>query len=172
MRFKVAVIVALLVTGASALAHAQAAPSIQGVWRVTEVVVTGANAATNRSPQPGLYVFTKQHYTIMTVNGTVARKDFGTPKDPAKLTEAERMARYEAWDAFTANSGTYQISGSTLTTRPVVAKNPGVMGITVRSRMVRSGLIDGTEGTDHTSDVLHPFRGSVSGGLPERGGNG
>ena len=43
------------------------------------------------------------------------------------LTEAEKMARYEAWNAFTANSGTHQISGSTLTTRPVVAKNPGVM---------------------------------------------
>ena len=127
MRFRVAVIVALLVIGASALARAQAPPSIQGVWRVTEVVVTGANAATNRSPQPGLYVFTKQHYTIMTVNGTVARSDFGTPKDPARLTEAEKMARYEAWNAFTANSGTYQIAGSTLTTRAVVAKNPGVM---------------------------------------------
>jgi len=89
--------------------------------------VTGANAATNKSPQPSLYLFTGQHYSIMTVNGTAPRKDFGAPKDPSKLTDAEKIARYEAWDAFTANSGTYQVSGSSLTTRPLVAKNPGVM---------------------------------------------
>lgn len=127
MRFKIGVIIAVLVMGASVATRAQTAPSIQGVWRVTEVVVTGANAATNRSPQPGLYVFTKQHYSIVTVAGTAPRKDFGTPKDPSKLTDAEKMARYEAWDALTANSGTYQVSGNTLTTRPLVAKNPAVM---------------------------------------------
>ena len=127
MKFKAGVIVALLMAGAAAFARAQATPSLQGVWRVTEIVVTGANAATNKSPQPSLYIFTKQHYSIMTVNGTAPRKDFGTPKDPAKLTDAEKAARYEAWDAFTANSGTYQVSGGTVTTRPLVAKNPGVM---------------------------------------------
>jgi hypothetical protein len=137
MRRKIAVIVALLVLGASVFAHAQTAPSIQGAWRVIEVVVTGANAATNRSPQPSLYVFTRQHYSVMTVNGTAPRKDFGTPKDPSKLTEAEKSARYEAWDAFTANSGTYQVSGGTLTTRPLVAKNPGVMAGPAATRAFR-----------------------------------
>ena len=48
MRCKIAVIVAVLVVGASVLTRAQTAPSLQGVWRVTEVVVTGANAATNK----------------------------------------------------------------------------------------------------------------------------
>jgi hypothetical protein len=137
MRFKVGVIVALFAMGAPVLARAQAAPSLQGAWRVTEVVVTGANAATNKSPQPGLYVFTRQHYSIMTVNGTAPRKDFGTPRDPAKLTDAEKIARYEVWDAFTANSGTYQVSGSTLTTRPLVAKNPGVMAGPAAAREFR-----------------------------------
>ncbi|MDP2320369.1 MAG: lipocalin-like domain-containing protein [Acidobacteriota bacterium] len=126
MRYAIGLIGAVLVVGATALPVAQTAPSLQGAWRVTEVVVTGANAATNTSPQPGLYVFTGQHYSIITVN--TARKDLGNPSDAAKLTDAEKMARYEAWNAFTANSGTYQISGSTLTTRPMVAKNPGVMG--------------------------------------------
>ena len=128
MRCKIGVIVATLFVGASVLTRAQtAAPSLQGVWRVTEVVVTGANAATNKTPQPGLYVFTKQHYSIVTVNGTAPRNDFGTPNDPSKLTDAEKLARYEAWAPFAANSGTYQVSGSTLTTRPLVAKNPAVM---------------------------------------------
>lgn len=137
MRFKTVLIVAVFVVAASALALAQATASLQGVWRVTDIVVTGANAATNKSPQPGLYVFTRQHYSILTVNGTAPRKDFGTPKDPAKLTDAEKGARYEAWDAFTANSGTYQVSSSTLTTRPLVAKNPGVMTGPVGTRTFR-----------------------------------
>lgn len=127
MRLRIGVIVAILLVGAAALTRAQATPSLQGVWRVTDIVVTGANAATNKSPQPSLYIFTKQHYSIMTVNGAAARKNFGAPKDPLKLTDAEKIARFESWDAFTANSGTFQVSGSTLTTRPLVAKNPGVM---------------------------------------------
>ena len=127
MRFRLGVIAVLVVMGAPALARAQATPSLQGVWRVAEIVVTGANAATNKSPQPGLYIFTRQHYSVVTVNGTAPRKDFGAPKDPAKLTDAEKTARFDVWDAFTANSGTYQVSGSTVTTRPLVAKNPGVM---------------------------------------------
>lgn len=126
MRYAIGLIGAVLVVGATALPVAQTAASLQGAWRVTEIVVTGANAATNTSPQPGLYVFTGQHYSIITVN--TVRKNFGNPANAAKLTDAEKMARYEAWDAFTANSGAYQISGNTLTTRPMVAKNPGVMG--------------------------------------------
>jgi hypothetical protein len=128
MRLKTSVIAAMLVVGAWALATAQSAPSLQGAWRVTEIVVTGANASTNSSPQPGLYVFTRQHYSIVTVNGTTARKAAAAPRDPAKLTDAEKIAQYELWNPFTANSGTYQVKGNTLTTTPLVAKNPGVMG--------------------------------------------
>ena len=136
---KTSVMVAIVVVGAWALASAQSAPSLQGAWRVTEIVVTGAAAATTSSPQPGLYVFTRQHYSIVTVNGTTARKAGAAPKDPAKLTDAEKVAQYELWNPFTANSGTYQVSGSTLTTRPLVAKNPGVMGAT----QTREFKIDG-----------------------------
>ena len=34
---------------------------------------------------------------------------------------------YEMWSPFTANSGTYEIKGTTLTRRPLVAKNAEVM---------------------------------------------
>ncbi len=128
MRYAIGLIGALLVVGATAVPLAQTAPALQGAWRVAEIVVTGANASSNTSPQPGLYVFTGQHYSIITVN--TPRKDFGNAANAAKLTDAEKAARFEAWDAFTANSGTYQVSGITLTTRPMVAKNPGVMGTT------------------------------------------
>ena len=126
MKSKIAVIVAMVVVGAWALTSAQA-PLLQGAWRVSEIVVTGAGASTNTSPQPGLYIFTRQHYSIVTVNGTAARKDVTPPKDAARLTDAEKVARYEMWNLFTANSGTYEVKGTTLTTKPVVAKNAGVM---------------------------------------------
>ena len=127
MKMKIGVAAALFVSVAAVSARAQTPPSIQGVWRVTESVVTGANATTNKDPQPSLYIFTKQHYSIMLVRGTAARKDFGTAKDPARLTDAEKMARYEAWDPFTANSGTYSVSGNTVTWQPMVSKSPSVM---------------------------------------------
>ena len=126
-------LVAVLVVGASMVGQSQS-PSLQGAWRVTEVVVTGGNPSANKTPQPGLYLFTKQHYSIIVVNGTSPRKSFTAPADPNKLTDAEKMARYDAWDAFTANSGTYEVKGSILTTKPLVAKNPSVMGGPAQTR--------------------------------------
>lgn len=139
MRWKGTLTVALLVVAGSVLARAQTTPSLQGAWRVAEVVRTGAGATTTTNPQPGLILFTKQHYSIVTVSGTEPRKDFGIAGDPAKLTDAEKMARYEAWRPFTANSGTYRVTGSTLTTRPGVAKSPAVMG----REVTREFRIDG-----------------------------
>ena len=133
MKSEMSAIVAILLVGGWAMTSAQA-PSLQGVWRVSEIVVTGANASTNTSPQPGLYVFTKQHYSIVTVNGTAARKDVSPAKDPARLTDAEKVARYEMWNPFTANSGTYEVKGNTLTTHPMAAKNVGAMAGTGQTR--------------------------------------
>jgi Lipocalin-like domain len=127
MRWKSAATVTLLVVAGSVSARAQGSPSLEGAWRVTEFVATGANAETIKSPQPGLYIFTKRHYSIVTVGGTAPRKDFGAARDPENLSDAEKIARYAAWEPFAANAGTYQVSGNILTTRAEVAKNPGVM---------------------------------------------
>jgi hypothetical protein len=130
MRHTSTLLVVLLVVGVAGISFAQTAPSIQGAWRVTERTVTGAAAATDKSPQPSIYLFTKQHYSIIVVPGTAARKEPVAAANPDKLTDAEKIARYDIWNVFTANTGTYQVSGSTLTTRAVVAKNPAVMGTT------------------------------------------
>ena len=140
MRSKISVVVAIFVVAGWALASAQA-PSLQGAWRVSEIVVTGAGASTNTTPQPGLYLFTKNHYSIVTVNGTAARKDATPPKDAAKLTDAEKLARYEMWNPFTANSGSYEVKGNTLTTKVVVAKNAGFMA--APTPVAREFKIDG-----------------------------
>jgi len=91
---------------------------LMGAWKVTEVAPATGAKITN--PQPGLYIFTRTHYSIMTVNGIKPRPRY----EAGKATDAQKIA---AFDTFTANSGTYTINGKTITTRPQVAKNPSVM---------------------------------------------
>ena len=74
-----------------------------------------------------MFLFTKKHYSVVSVGGTAPRTDPGAPVDPAKLTDAEKLARYEVWDVFSANAGTYQVSGNTVTLNAIVAKNLAVM---------------------------------------------
>lgn len=103
------------------------ASSIEGAWKVNERIVTGANASTNSTPQPSLYIFTKQHYSIVALAGTTTRPETPASKDPANPTDAEKIALYTHWLPLTANSGTYTFEGTTLTTRPLVAKGQSVM---------------------------------------------
>ena len=103
------------------------APSVEGVWQITSVVTTGAGALNTPKAQPSLLIFARSHYSWVSVNGTAPRPKFAAAKDPNKLTDAEKVARFEQWNPFTANSGTYQISGNTITRRPTVAKNDTVM---------------------------------------------
>jgi hypothetical protein len=129
--FLVAAAVVGVVASAVNIGFTQAKPSttasIQGVWKITELVRTGANAANIKAPQPSLYIFTPRHYSIISVNGTQARPAVAAFKNPDKPTDAEKLAMYEMWSPFTANSGTYEIKGTTLTRRALVAKNAEVM---------------------------------------------
>lgn len=104
-----------------------AVPPLEGVWKIVESVTTGANASTNSNPQPSLIIFTKGYYSFLVVFGTQPRPKVEPAKDPNKLTDAEKIARYEQWYPFVANTGTYEIKGTTLTRRPVVAKVEAVM---------------------------------------------
>ena len=118
-----------------------AAPSVEGVWKIAEVVTTGANAATNASPQPSLIIFAQGHYSYVSVNGTTPRPTVADAKDPNNLTDAEKIARYEQWNLFSANAGTYDVKGTTITRRPLVAKNPAVM--TTSPPIVQEFKLDG-----------------------------
>ena len=103
------------------------APSVVGVWTLAETVSTGANAVTNTNLQPSLFIFTNKHYSVLSVNSTQPRPKFGPLKTPGKPTDAEKIARYEQWEPFTANAGTYEIKGTTLTRRHLVAMRDDVM---------------------------------------------
>ena len=80
------------------------------------IEVNGGPEGANARPQPGLFIFTDKYYSAMRVTGTKARPKFASNN---VATDAENnLAR----DGFFAQAGTYEVSGTTLTTRPLVAR--------------------------------------------------
>ena len=121
----------LVVTLAMAPITAQTTPSIEGVWRLVELTITDSPAGrqdpfgafiagTHTSLQPDLMIFTRRHYSRTTDTAAQPRPTAGY-KIPGKPTVEELQAE---WGPFVANAGTYEVSGTTLTLRAIVAKNP------------------------------------------------
>ncbi len=115
MKNRLLLLLLLAVFAVSALGKTK----LEGVWQLVEVKhMGGPTEGTVNNPQPGLVIFTGKHYSMMAVLSDTPRTDV---EDPAKATAAELLA---VWGPFIANSGTYEISGDTLTTQPTVAKMP------------------------------------------------
>ena len=91
-----------------------------GAWRVTEIA--DANAAPITSPQPGLYIFAKQHYSFARINGT---KPLPAYPSNDKATDADKVA---VFNALYLNSGTYTVTGNMLATKAAVAKSAFAIG--------------------------------------------
>jgi len=106
----------------------QDANPLVGAWRVTDMRTTSPDGSVTMSnPQPGLYIFTETHYSMMYVPSEEPRPlDAGDIPMLGSLnpTDEEKVA---SWETFIANSGTYELSGDTLTTRPMVAKSANLM---------------------------------------------
>jgi len=103
------------------------ATRLTGAWRITEVVRTGTNPVERKTPQPGLLVFTGRYFSLVFVNSNDPRTRLPNFKEPAKPTYAELDAVFRHWDPLTAQAGTYEVKGNTLTMRPSVAKNQSLM---------------------------------------------
>lgn len=115
-------------------AFAQKKNQLEGVWKAVEVIVPSAIAVnppmrdtTISNPQPALVIFTKGYYSVLGVQTTQPRVVSEPPKDPNNLTDAEKIARFTEWSPVVANSGTYEIKGSTIIRHPIVAKSADVM---------------------------------------------
>jgi len=112
------------------LAHvvfAQTKSPIDGVWKITEEVALKSDSIINGSPQPSLLIFTNAYFSMMIVKSEQPRPAVEPPKDPKNLTDAEKIAWFEQWRPFAAIAGTYEIKGSTLIVRTIVAKNVNLM---------------------------------------------
>lgn len=120
-RYAFALIVVTLIT-LGAAAHADS--EIKGVWKLTELAtrVPGGKWEARPTPQPSQFIFTDKHYSYMYVLGTGSRPLFkGDPNNP---TDAEKAAAYST---LVAATGTYTLSGRTLTLTALVHKNPNEM---------------------------------------------
>ena len=102
---------------------AQAAPGVQGAWRVIETAarVPGEAWIMRPGPQAGLYVFATQYYSYFYVPGVQPRPRFANPNGP---TETEKAAAY---DSFIAGAGTYTFDGRVLALKADLRKNPNEM---------------------------------------------
>jgi len=99
------------------------AQSIQGVWRVTEGIVTGPGARTIPfADRPNLTIITARHYSRVEVQADGPRPVLA---DVAKATADELRA---AWGPFVSEAGTYEATPDLVTMRPIASKNPAVMG--------------------------------------------
>jgi hypothetical protein len=108
--------------------------SMKGVWRGTTSVRTGADPQSNLNRQPNILIYTETHYCQVAQDGGVAalpsRKPVAAPKDPNKLTDAEKIARYEQWAPLGVQCGRYTVKGNSYIHHPVVQKAPPETGTT------------------------------------------
>jgi hypothetical protein len=102
----------------------QSARGLQGAWQVTEFNITGPTPRTISLPEPraNLILFTAKHYSRVEVQSEKPRPAIA---DTAKATADELRA---TWGPFVGEAGTYEVSGSSVTMRPIAAKNPAIMG--------------------------------------------
>ncbi|MFW6199181.1 MAG: lipocalin-like domain-containing protein [Gemmatimonadota bacterium] len=118
------VLMVIVITGSllpppSGLQGQSTVERLQGAWRVVDLGQTGSPGAASGSTQPGLLLFAGDHYSYTLV--TRPRPDM-----PQGLSSPEELLT--VWNPFTANAGTFEVSGDTMIRRPVVAKNPSAMG--------------------------------------------
>jgi len=99
---------ALIVAAATVSGQSGSANPLVGAWKV-------------ESAQPGLYVFTKQHYSFSRVQGE-ALPDY--PSND-KATDAQKVA---VFNTLYLNSGTYTVTGNMLATKAMMAKSKFAIG--------------------------------------------
>ena len=94
--------------------------ALHGVWKITKATHTTSDSSwTINQPQPGYYIFSEGYFSTVLVTGD---------KQRAELTaESSQEDILSAFNAFIANSGTYELDNEKLTVQLLVAKQPNAM---------------------------------------------
>ena len=120
MKLLVAVAALLSMVAVGLAGQSTAVSPLVGAWRVTEIADGNGPPITN--PQPGLYVFSRQHYSFARINGS---KPLPAYPSNDKATDADKVA---VFNALYLNTGTYTVTGNTLATKAMVAKSAFAIG--------------------------------------------
>ena len=98
---------------------------LNGAWKMAEASGYTAEGEWESNPvQPGLYIFQDGYYSIMYVRGSEARPLMAEDATRVSITDEQMRSIFMP---FVANSGTYEVDGSTLVTKPMVALWPNFM---------------------------------------------
>ena len=91
---------------------------LEGVWRIDQAQeVDSTGQTTNSYPQTNVVIFTASHYSFVWTFGAAPRQPAADRWFP---TDAEKI---EAFNSIIVNTGTYELTDSTLVTRPIAAKS-------------------------------------------------
>ncbi len=115
LKFAGSVLMLSILLGVPAVAQQK----LEGAWKVTEFRMYfdfGKTLAFSGN-QPGMVLFTKTRFSIVTVVGDKPRPDF----DRATASDAQKVA---AWTPFIALAGTYERKGTRLIFHDEVSKDP------------------------------------------------
>ena len=115
--------IGIILAGLSLAKFNQAQGSLEGAWRLQELVVSGGpNEDMNTDPDLHLLLFTGGHYSRIVNFAARPSVSQGQP-----TTDEDRIANYIT---FRANSGTYEVSGSKLMFHFILSLNPSAVGFT------------------------------------------
>jgi len=97
-----------------------AASPLEGAWRlVARHVIAADGTTTDDTPQENLFLFTENHYSIAYASGDERFPLFSERWNPTETEKADRFS------SMVVNTGTYELTGSKLVTRPLFALVPG-----------------------------------------------
>ena len=109
----------------TSFAQSKTSDSMEGVWKITKYSFNSSDTSyTNNSPQPSLFIFGKDYYSIMFVSGNEPRPL--PPYDGNRSTLTDEQIRSN-FMTFIANSGKYEMDESKFTVHPIVALEPNYM---------------------------------------------
>ena len=136
-------VVAITACGDQAAQEEEAAANpLLGAWSMT--AITADDGTMIEPSQSGLFIFTEDHYSAVYSLGADPRLLSATAFAP---TSDEMVAQYQT---IIVNTGTYDVSGSTITYRPMVAKSPEFVG----GHSTMDYAIDGNTLTLNTTSVV------------------
>ncbi len=122
-RLKVVASLLVLLVGCEAPAQSDSAGPLEGAWRLTsQVDVAVDGTRTDNTPQESLFLFRGDHYSMAFAYGAEPSPPYTERFTPS---DEESVARFSS---MTVNTGTYEVSGSTVTFRPLFALVPEFVG--------------------------------------------
>ena len=91
-----------------------------GAWQIVESATTTPDSSwIDKSPQPGLYMFTDRHFSLMLIPQDTVRAPL--------IQNATCEERIAAFENFVADAGSYESSDTLIIMKNIIAKLPRAM---------------------------------------------